>query len=178
MTSLYLVIKVHAESCSHDSQGKQLKLSSMIYLSRGLFSVENICRVEGNMLSTLLSWKQVNPITPYPFQPCRIGLCKSCWGSTFGDVGTRTTWLLGFPERAECGAASKVLLRLEAQGAWISILHVLSIVQQRSYDICRIFYSGLKSKNTVAVGPCCSNILWLATILYLLNTDIRCVESD
>jgi hypothetical protein len=66
-------------------------------------------------------------------------------------MGTRTTWQLGFPERAECGAASKVLLRLEAQGTWISVLHVLSNVQQRSYDICHIFYSGLKSNMVISV---------------------------
>ena len=62
MTSLYVAIKVHAESCGHDSQRKKLKLSSMVDLSRGLFSAEDICEMERNMLSTL-SWK-VNPTTP------------------------------------------------------------------------------------------------------------------
>ena len=67
-------------------------------------------------------------------------------------MGTRTTWQLGFPERAQCGAASKVLLHLEAaQGASISILNVLSIVQQQSYDTCHIFYSGLKSSTIISV---------------------------
>jgi hypothetical protein len=46
MTSLYVVIKVHAESCGHESQRKKLKLSSMIDLSRGLFSAEDICEME------------------------------------------------------------------------------------------------------------------------------------
>ena len=79
------------------------------------------------MLSTL-SWKQVNPITPSSLVALEfVSLVEG--PSTFSDVGTRTTWRLGFPERGKCGAASKVLLRLEAQGAWISVLHVLSIVQ-------------------------------------------------
>ena len=50
-------------------------------------------------------------------------------------MGTRTAWQLRFSERAKCGASSKVLLRLEAQGAWIFILHVLPIVQQRSHEV-------------------------------------------
>ena len=62
MTSLYVAIKVHAESCIHDSSRKKLKLSSMVDLSRGQFSREDICAMELNMLSSL-SWK-VNPITP------------------------------------------------------------------------------------------------------------------
>ena len=56
MTSLYVAIKVHAESC------EKLRLSSMVDLSRGLFSAEDICEMERNMLSTL-SWK-VNPTAP------------------------------------------------------------------------------------------------------------------
>ena len=62
MTSLYVAIKVHAESCIHDSSRKKLKLSSMVDLSRGQFSREDICAMELNMLSSL-SWK-VNPVTP------------------------------------------------------------------------------------------------------------------
>ena len=62
MTSLYVAIKVHAESCIHDSTRKKLKLSSMVDLSRGQFSREDICAMELSMLSSL-SWK-VNPITP------------------------------------------------------------------------------------------------------------------
>ena len=130
--------------------GKKLKLSSMIDLSRGLFSAEDIGEMECNMLSRLSWRRQVNPITPSSLVALEFAsfvegaLLAMC-------VGTWTTWQLGFPERAECGATSKVLLRLKAQVAWISVLHVLSIVQQRSYDICRIFYSGLKSNTVVSI---------------------------
>lgn len=65
MTPLYMVIKVHAESCGHDdSQRKKLKLSSLVDISRGLFSAEDIGEMECNMLSRLSWRRQVNPITP------------------------------------------------------------------------------------------------------------------
>mmetsp|Transcript_8548 Transcript_8548/g.14203 ORF Transcript_8548/g.14203 Transcript_8548/m.14203 type:complete len:359 (+) Transcript_8548:47-1123(+) len=62
MTALYMGIKIHAESSGHDSQRKRLRLSSMVDLSRGQFSAEDICKMERDMLAGL-SWR-VNPITP------------------------------------------------------------------------------------------------------------------
>lgn len=62
MTALYMGIKIHAESSGHDSQRKRLRLSSMVDLSRGQFSAEDICQMERDMLKGL-SWR-VNPTTP------------------------------------------------------------------------------------------------------------------
>lgn len=70
MTSLYLAIKLHAESCGPESldseerrpRRKKLKLTSFVDLSRGQFSAEDICSMERRMLATL-NWK-VHPTTP------------------------------------------------------------------------------------------------------------------
>ena len=84
MTSLYLAIKLHAESCgseyyqNHAEGGadamdisgltvvrprrKKLRLHSFVDLSRGQFTAEDICSMERKMLATL-QWK-VHPTTP------------------------------------------------------------------------------------------------------------------
>jgi hypothetical protein len=62
MTALYMGIKIHAESSGGDSQRKRLRLTSMVDLSRGQFSAEDICQMERDMLAGL-SWR-VNPTTP------------------------------------------------------------------------------------------------------------------
>jgi hypothetical protein len=60
MTSLYMAVKLHAESACSASR-KKPKLSSIVELSRGQFSASDICQMERDILSTL-SWK-VNPTT-------------------------------------------------------------------------------------------------------------------
>lgn len=71
MTSLYLAIKVHAETafCVDDEhqdyamqpRRKKMKLLSFVELSRGQFSQEDLCSMERKILATL-GWK-VNPST-------------------------------------------------------------------------------------------------------------------
>lgn len=62
MTSLYVAIKLHAESNCQELPKKKLRLSSVVELSRGQFTAEDICQMERDMLATL-QWK-VNPTTP------------------------------------------------------------------------------------------------------------------
>ena len=70
MTSLYLAIKVHAETAFVDDdhedyatqpRRKKMKLLSFVELSRGQFTQEDLCSMERKILATL-GWK-VNPTT-------------------------------------------------------------------------------------------------------------------
>lgn len=62
VTSLFLGIKVHAQSCINDSSRKRLSISSVLELARGQFSAQDIRDMELRILS-MLSWK-VNPVIP------------------------------------------------------------------------------------------------------------------
>ena len=96
MTPLYMVIKVHAESCGHDdSQRKKLNLSSLVDLSRGLFSAEDIGEMECNMLSRLSWRRQVNPITPSSLVALEFAsFVEGALLAMCGHMNYMATWIL------------------------------------------------------------------------------------
>jgi Cyclin, N-terminal domain/Cyclin, C-terminal domain len=73
VSALYLTMKVHAMDDGAISKNtptiargrRKMRLSSMVELSRGQFTADDICCMEGQILATL-SWK-VNPITTSNF---------------------------------------------------------------------------------------------------------------
>lgn len=77
VSSLYLAIKLHGETDAIEGAPRKLRITAFVELSRGMFSVEILERMERDILTTL-EW-YVNPPTTVSFLASFLRLLPESW---------------------------------------------------------------------------------------------------